>query len=295
MIAVDYTSRIPPALLAAYGVSDVSRYLCYSPIGDWKKIHQPEYDELMNGGFGVTLNWELDARDWVNANGAAHGFEAVKEARNLGYPTGCTIIGSADFDMTLDQWKSSGRKYAHDFATTLISSRYRPGVYGPFDVLTWVRDAGYMDVFWQAGMSTSWSQRRNAELWPGAQIRQRHHLNINGHDTDMSDILVPNWGQARRSASPMAVDPILDRLQWFADALENGHDVVAGGPIAGRDVWLVKTVRELQGEVQRLATATPTPVTVTLDAASDTFADAVAERLSAKFVAAMQKLGVTIA
>lgn len=200
-IAVDYTARIPPEALRNAGVSGVLRYLCYEPVGTWKVIKQPEYDELIGAGFDVTLNWEYDARDWLSVNGTSHGNTAVMQARRLGYPIGCTIYGSCDFDMNYTQWLNAGRAYAKAFAKAIRDGGYRPGVYGPFDVLTWVRAETIMDRFWQAGMSTAWSGGRNANVFIGAHLRQRRKIAIGNQETDWNDILIPEWGQARKDTS----------------------------------------------------------------------------------------------
>lgn len=196
-IVVDYTARIVPAALHAADVSGVCRYL--SPLIEdtaWKRITLGEYRELVGAGIDVTLNWEYDARDWLGgtARGGSHGSQAAAQARTLGYPAGKVIVGSADFDMSRTEWASAGEDYAAAFAAAVRAGGYRPGVYGPWDVLTWVRDAQLMDAFWQAGMSTAWSQGRNARAWPGAHLRQRGHKTVGGQDTDWNEILIPNWG-----------------------------------------------------------------------------------------------------
>lgn len=217
MVALDYTARIPPSALHAAGVTDVCRYLCYLPVGSWKVITKGEYDELLAAGINITLNWEYAANDWAHgeSTGTAHGQEAVRQARALGYPAGCTIIGSADFDMTRSTWDNTSQYYARGFATAVRAGGYRPGVYGPYDVLTWVRDSGLMDVFWQAGMSTAWSGGRNRNRWPGAHIRQLRHQNVGGQDTDVSEILISPWGQTGTGGDDMGrADEVLgDTIQ----------------------------------------------------------------------------------
>ena len=193
-IVLDYTSRINPVALKQAGAIGVSRYLSFLP--NPKVILQPEYDELINAGVNVTLNWEYRALDWTGGSNAAaiHAGEAVRQANARGYRKGKVITGSADFDMTPAQWDSAGKFYAATYAREIRNGGFRPGVYGPWDVLQWVKDAGYMDAFWQS-MSTSHSSGRNAKPWPGAHLRQRAHLTVGGIDTDYSDILIlPLWG-----------------------------------------------------------------------------------------------------
>lgn len=201
-IVVDYTSPIPPAALKAAGVVGVCRYIAPQA---WKRITLDEYRELVAAGIDVTLNWESDAHDWDTgaAGGSSHGQQAVAQARALGYPAGKVIPGSNDYDMTRTTWLNAGRAYGRAFAAQLRSGGYRPGIYGPYDVLTWARDDGIVDAFWQAGMSTSWSSGRNAGAWPGAHLRQRDHLTIAGTDTDWNEILIPHWGQRQAGVEDM--------------------------------------------------------------------------------------------
>lgn len=205
-IVLDYTSRIAPSLLQAHAVIGVCRYL--APSSDrWKVIQPDEYRELEAAGIQVTLNWEHDARDWLGGFGAGktHGEMAVFQARQLGYPEGRVIVGSCDFDIVRSQWERSGRAYALAFATAVRAGRYRPGVYGPWDVLEWVRTEGIMDAFWQAGMATAWSGGRNAARYPHAHLRQRAHLSIGGTDTDYNEILaLPLWGAATLTKKGMS-------------------------------------------------------------------------------------------
>lgn len=194
-IVLDYTARIAPAALKAAGVSGVCRYLKPLSVPAYA-ITVAEYRELISAGIRVTLNWEYDARDWMGgaSRGAAHGTEAARQARQvIGYPAGDVIVGSADFDMSRAEWDSAGHGYAQAFATAIRAAGFRPGVYGPWDVLTWVREAGIMDAFWQS-MSTAFSSHRNANPWPYAHLWQRGYKTVAGQSTDRNDILIPDWG-----------------------------------------------------------------------------------------------------
>lgn len=196
-IVLDYTRRIDPVALHAADVSGVCRYLKPDSVPTYR-ITLAEYRELVAADIDVTLNWEYDAHDWLGgaSAGTAHGQEAVRQAKALGYPAGKVIIGSADFDMTATQWNNAGRAYAKAFAAAVRAGGFRPGVYGPWDVLQWVRDERIMDAFWQAGLSTAFSQRRNAATWPGAQLVQRGYKTVGGVQTDWNEIRVPGWGAA---------------------------------------------------------------------------------------------------
>jgi hypothetical protein len=198
MIVIDCVSSPPLDAMRVAGVSGVSRYLSL-PQADtaWKRITLTEYVNLRGAGFDVLLNWEYAADDWLGGAtaGQLHAAYAVQQARALGYPAGCAIPGSADFNMTHDQWNGPGWQYARAYSQGIRAGGYRAGVYGPWDVLEWCATTGWFDMYWQAGMSTSWSGGRNAALWPGAHLRQRYETTIGGVQCDVNDIIQANYGQ----------------------------------------------------------------------------------------------------
>lgn len=266
-IALDYTSPIAPAALVAEGVSDVFRYLSW--LHFWggtthttinpKVIQKPEFDDLTKAGIGVTLNWEFDEHDWLSGATAAQAqaTEAASQAVDLGYPAGCTIVGSADFNMSRDQWLAAGRDYAARFRDVIRASGFRPGVYGPWDVLTWCRDEVGYDMFWQAGMSTSWSGGRNANSWPGAHVRQRDSKTVGGVSADWNEILNPSWGQCGGGTMPLTDDDVAKIWAYKVGGPANHRDasfalsdvrdqVLAGSSsFDGQQYWLVKQVMAL--------------------------------------------------
>lgn len=192
---LDYTGRLTPAQLLGY--EGVCRYLSFLP--NHKVILKPEYDMLINGGKSVTLNWEFDARDWMGgaAAGKQHATEAIRQARDLGYPPGCVLIGSADFDMTRAQWNSVGLNYAIAYAIPIVASGFRAGVYGPWDVLDWCYQLGLFHTFWQASMSSAWSAGRNSNAYPHAQLRQLRRAVVHGVSVDVNTMIPgSNWGQS---------------------------------------------------------------------------------------------------
>src|SRR6266571_2929759 len=229
---IDCTQSPSVDSMKAAGVSGVCRYLSW--LFRWggtthsyvnpKVIQKPEFDSLINGDLGVLLNWEYDEHDWLGGSdaGKAHATEAVRQAKLLGLPPGmgCAIPGSCDFDITLGQWKASGQHYAREYSAVMRGEGFLPGPYGPYDLLTWVRDAGYGDMYWQAGMSTSWSGGRNANLWPGAHLRQRRHVTIGGLDCDYNDIIQTNYGQYGKGFDVATLDEILTKLSWVDPRVE---------------------------------------------------------------------------
>ena len=260
-IVLDYTYRISPATLKAAEVVGVCRYLKPDSAPEYQ-ITLSEYRELVGAGISVTLNWEFDSEDWLggSARGTSHGQLAVSRAKALGYPAGKVIIGSADFDMTLTQWNNAGHAYATAFAAAIRAGGYRPGVYGPWDVLTWVRDAKIMDAFWQC-MSRSFSANRNANLWPGAHLRQIGYKTVGGQNTDWNQIIIPNWGEDMLSNEtlPNTSTPGMgDRTASVA--MSDMWNVIMRGQTQGGPLWGVSPFAALlasaAADAQRDAAAT---------------------------------------
>lgn len=212
-IALDYSARIDPRSLKAAGVTQVCRYV--APVSDrWKVITLSEFRELEAAGIFVTLNWEHDSRDWLGgrAIGTSHGQMAVFQAKQLGYPLGRPIIGSCDFDITLNQWMNAGRDYAIAFAKAVSDGGYSPGVYGPWDVLSWCDRENIMHTFWQS-MSTAHSAHRNAQQYPRTQLWQKHTAAIGTVEVDVNDIIVPQWGIG---VGDMAKEDVLNIVNLLA-------------------------------------------------------------------------------
>jgi hypothetical protein len=241
---IDCVRSPSTAAMRAAGVVGLTRYLSWTNRDSLGKvIHQAEFDRLIGDGFGLALNWEYAANDWLGgaAAGLAHGKEAVRQARALGYPAGCAIYGSADLDMTLAQWNGAGKAYAREYSATVRGAGYRPGPYGPSDVLTWCRDAGYADVYWQAGMSTAWSGHRNASAWPGANLRQRRQVYVGGVDCDYNDILTGDWGQHQRGHTPTGAKTMTTMDELNAEMTE-----VESGAVNKRNalIWWVRALAD---------------------------------------------------
>jgi len=214
----DYTSRINPATMPADLVG-VCRYISRHT---WKVLTADELRELWGAGKVVIPNFEDSANDWLQARpgwsaaslpdhayrwlggaltAATDAAFAADQVAALGFPRGTVIPGSADLDMTRTQWLAAGKAYATRWRDGLSAAGFGAGVYGPWDVLTWVHDeVGGYDLYWQAGMSTAWSGGRNAKAWTvangapaTAHLRQRYHQTVGGVDTDHNEILRADW------------------------------------------------------------------------------------------------------
>jgi hypothetical protein len=304
---IDCISSPSIAAMRGAGVAGLTRYLSWLNRDSLHKvIHQPEFDVLLDAGFGLALNWEYAATDWLGGAdaGRAQAVEAVRQAKALGYPPGAAIYGSADFDMTLAQWNAAGRGYAAAFSGGVRAGGYLPGVYGPWDVLTWCRDAGLMTRFWQAGMSTAWSGHRNANAWPGAHLRQRRQVTVGGADCDYNDILQPDWGQYQRGTFPkgtsMALAPNeLDLLQQsvtvlgdaYAASVKAGDKPVLsiGAQIAALYDLLVRQHSLVQIAMDAKAAASLAPVALT-----DEQAKAFTDQITAQVQAGLEAIGAKL-
>lgn len=294
---VDYAfpPHPPTAALSAAGATAVSRYLSYQTPATLPKILTPaEYTTLRGAGLSVILNWEYDAHDLVNSGFDAAGAaeEALRQADALPYPDFRVIYFSADWDVTAGQWATiAGR------LRTIggIIGPARVGLYAPYDALGWAKRDGVAAWFWQAGMSTSWSGGRNAQLWPGAHLRQRRTATIGGADCDINDIVQPDYGQP---GGHMALrdDPdgvwMLNRVQAIAQM-----EPPLFGPEEGQDLAFLKWARQVAADAAKAAAATGQPVTqdqvdaAVLKALQDpTVTGAIADRLGGKLDQLLTKL-----
>jgi GH25 family lysozyme M1 (1,4-beta-N-acetylmuramidase) len=70
-----------------------------------------------------------------------------------------------------------------------------------------------------------------------------------------------------------------ERLEWWADATEFGRDQVAGGPVAGRKMWIVEAIKDTRAKVAALSDAAAAEVV--RDAANAKTIDALASALRA--------------
>ena len=225
---VDYAFPPHPSIdaLRAAGATDVSRYLSYIKTNTAPKIITAgEYQALLAAGIAVVLNWEYDTYDFVNTGFDARvaASEALRQANALGYPQRCPIYFSVDFDATAGQWPTIVARFR---AVNDVLGVARTGIYGPWDALEWARRDGVASWFWQAGMSTSWSAGRNAQLWPGAHLRQRRTAIIGGADCDINDIVQANYGQT--GGGPMSDADIPDTRRLAGNGDTWGRAAITG-------------------------------------------------------------------
>lgn len=169
--------------LKGLGYSFVSRYLSWLPNG--KVITPAERAKLHQNGVSIALNWEYDTDDAQGgaANGTKMAAEAVRQAKALGYPKGCTLYFSVDQDTT-----ASGA--VHDFLSaakqTVNAAGFRMGAYGGFRLISTAFDQHLIDDGWQ---TFAWS----AGKWdPRAAMRQvKNGVSVLGADTDQNEQIGP--------------------------------------------------------------------------------------------------------
>jgi hypothetical protein len=201
---LDYTGKIPGAILKQQNYNDVFRYL-----GDpnvWEKaMSLNEVTDLRNAGIRIHLNYEQTADFMLGGYSAGMTFarEARKWANLLGFSPDETIYYSADFEVTDSQIPTilDFLRGACDYEDKQL---HRVGVYGEYKVLKAAIDIGYSG--WQTN-ATSWSdglREPRAIAWQGAQVY------VNGVDCDLNE-MNPNYTQG---TSTMATIPDSIAKKW---------------------------------------------------------------------------------
>lgn len=165
--------------LRGLGYSFVSRYLSWLPNG--KVITAAERAKLHKHGISIALNWEYDIDDAQggSTNGQKMAAEAVKQAKALGYPRGCTIYYSVDQDTTA---AGAVKDYLSSARTITRAAGYRMGAYGGYRLIKSAFDQGLIDDGWQtyAWSGGQWDSR--------AGMRQvRNGVNVLGADCDIDE------------------------------------------------------------------------------------------------------------
>lgn len=231
-LGLDYIHEISVADLHAAKVTDVFRYLSWLPNNINKVISPGEWHRLTNGGINCRLNWEYDFKDWLGGalKGEEHAAEAVRQAKLIGYPKHGEIIGSADFDMTINQWNSVGRPYALAFAAGIRAGGYSPGVYSSWDVIGWCENI--MDCFWQS-MSGDFSSKRNRNQHPLTNWWQRGYKTVAGQVCDWSQIIT--FSSAVTGGNDVSV-----KTDNIVAALAEGQPHGAGGEVIAPVDWRIR-------------------------------------------------------
>ena len=229
MSVVDYAWGRPGAeALKRVGATGVARYLSWVPNG--KVINATEYSELKNAGLDIVLVWEFSATDFKNYsfNALEAAQEALRQANALGYDG--ALYYAIDWDITAKEWPIVLERLKQ--GPNLVHGASRTGIYGPWYALEWARRDGVASWFWQAGMSTAWTNGNNKYLWPGAHLVQRRTTIINGIDCDINETCQDNYGQARGCTTMQLTGPDpwgSGGANEQAAQLRNGHYLLVAG------------------------------------------------------------------
>jgi hypothetical protein len=188
-------------------VQFVCRYLSWLPNG--KVIDKAEFQNLLNQGIAVVLNWEYYADDAIRgsnhyADGQVQAREAERQRIALGAPV-CPIYFSADFDATAGQ-QAAINSYLDGVASVI--GRDRVGVYGSYYVIERTLGAGKAKWGWQT------------YAWSGGNVSSKAHLyqylnGVMGGQADRNRSLQDNFGQITKAG--VANDSNSGGLSFMSD------------------------------------------------------------------------------
>ena len=155
--------------LKALGVSFAGRYLVPARMG--KDITAEEAKGLHDAGLAILLCWEIDAaRAGRSAPvGAQDGARARQLAQDMGVPPGTAIFFAVDYAPQRPEYDII-REYF--LSAQAAVAPYRCGIYGPYDIVTAMKERipqlrVWQCVAWSSGMiydRLNFYQR----LWSGA-------------------------------------------------------------------------------------------------------------------------------
>jgi len=189
-------------------VQFVCRYLSWLPNG--KVIDRAEFQNLLNQGIAVVLNWEYYADDAIRgsnhySDGQVHAREAERQRIALGAPS-CPLYFSADFDATPAQ-QAAINSYLDGVASVI--GRDRVGVYGSYYVIERTLGAGKATWGWQT------------YAWSGGNVSSKAHLyqylnGVMGGQADRDRSLKDNFGQITK-AGVAADNSNSGGLSWMSN------------------------------------------------------------------------------
>lgn len=228
MSVIDYAWGQPGVLaLRSVGAVGVARYLSWLP--NEKVIDKTEYSELVNAGLDVILVWEFRATDFKDSGFDAYGAaeEALRQATALGYAG--AIYYAIDWDVTFAEWSMVYSRLRN--GPNIVHGMERTGIYGPWYAIEWAARDGLATWFWQAGMSTAWSNGTNRYSHPRAHLVQRSTRRINAVDCDINEICQSNYGQTGGNIMQLTgPDPWgTGGVNEQAGQLRNGYHLLASG------------------------------------------------------------------
>ncbi|MBO0867083.1 MAG: DUF1906 domain-containing protein [Micromonosporaceae bacterium] len=237
---LDYAWSKPSiSAMRSGGYRFASRYLSWLPNG--KVITASEYQSLRDAGIQVALNWEHTANEALQGapTGQRSADEAVRQAHALGYPRGCTIYFSIDFDQTASQ-ANVCNAYLRAARDVLHAAGFRIGVYGGFNAVKRALDAQVVDDAWQ---TYAWSGGR----WDArASLRQiQNGITVGGADCDRNSRVGPTYFAGEAGQAPATsdgpVDLLLEDDNVRIELTKTGEGHVFSNPTraTGRKTWLL--------------------------------------------------------
>jgi LysM repeat protein len=261
---LDYSYARPGgANIASAGYTGVSRYLSYNT--DGKNLSPGERDDLRSHGLAIMLNFEAGAQNALGGlnQGVADAHQALNLANGLGYPLGCAIYFSVDFDATPEQ-QTPINAYFDGIKEVLPLSRI--GCYGGFWVVKRVWEAGKASFLWQ---TLAWS---GGQLYPAAHLYQNGETAFSG-GADVDEVLGaygewPAQGNAPQPPVPAPTPPTQPPTPsaWFLYRVVSGDTLSA---IAQKFHTSVNVIAETNhianvnliqvGQVLRISKTAPSP------------------------------------
>lgn len=201
-IALDYTGKIPGAILKAAGYTEVFRYLTDLDRPDlWPKgLTEEEVIDLRAHGIKIHLNRETTADFMLGGytKGRKESVQCRQWARQLGFTDDEKIIYSADFQVTsakqalLDEFNSGAAQGEIDLGASHAQALKRVWNYGQYSVVKRCLDLGYGGG-WQITNSWSWDADRQLQKDPRAYAYQLiGGVSVGGVDCDRNE-LNPNY------------------------------------------------------------------------------------------------------
>lgn len=213
----DYSfSKPTPAQLRAAGMRFVIRYIGTPQSA--KNLTRAEADALQAAGLALVSNYEAGNAGWMQggyAAGVAAANAAHPDAVRCGMPPTRPIYFSADYNATLDQYKTQ-IKPCLEGAGSVLGGPGRVGVYGSVYVVTWAMQDGVADWGWQ---TYAWSQ---GQWYPNAQLQQWKNGQPLGSGTvDYDRALVGDYGQWNATQEADLTDDQAKQLKFIYDLLND--------------------------------------------------------------------------
>jgi hypothetical protein len=223
-----YSADTSVATIRANGYQGCSCYLSHQPgkNSTWDEIQAFRADGLI-----VAFNFEDGGAQALNGydQGVQDGEFATAEAAALGYPAGCVIFFSVDFDMT-DQ---AAAVCAYFDGIRTVIGQYKPGVYGGIATLDAVCGGGHADAGWQSMAWSGGALSKYAAMYQDEfgqtfdQDRVEYEVPLWGLDQDGKPSVSGTPGKtSTKPTTPQQFESEEDTMEYLVEA--TGNAVEAG-------------------------------------------------------------------